>query len=256
MVRGRTGVPPVPAGEARRVGPGRRPVEPPPSKYLLPLPEHVMPEDELVCVGADLEPGTLLSAYRQGMFAMPDRERGVGWWSPHPRGLLPLTGLHEGRSLRASRRRFRVSVDRAFDAVVAACGDPARPHGWITPPIRWAYHQLHELGWAHSVEVWNTAGDLVGGVYGVQVGGLFAGESMFHLETDASKVALLTIRRLLATGPAPRVRLFDTQWLTPHLASLGGYELARGEYLRRLGPALELPPVDLVAAFEAAPEST
>jgi leucyl/phenylalanyl-tRNA--protein transferase len=161
----------------------------------------------------------------------------MAWWSPDPRGVLPLDGLRVTRSLRRSQRRYDVRVDTAFDAVVEACADPSRDGGWISDDIRRAYGRLHELGWAHSVETWDPAtGTLVGGLYGVHVGGLFAGESMFHRAPDASKVALVAlVERLRAIG----VVLLDVQWLTEHLASLGAVEIPRAEYLRRLGRALD-----------------
>jgi leucyl/phenylalanyl-tRNA--protein transferase len=219
------------------------PAEPPPSRWAFP-PVDGADDDGLVGVGADLEPGTLLSAYRRGLFPMPvGRGRHLGWWSPDPRAVIPLAGLRVSRSLRRSLRRFEIRVDTAFDRVVEACADPRRPHGWITPEIRAAYGRLHELGWAHSVEAWATEGGcatLAGGLYGVAVGGLFAGESMFHRRPDASKVALVALVEHLAAG-GPEGRLLDVQWQTPHLASLGAVEIPRREYLRRLAVALERP---------------
>ena len=170
---------------------------------------------------------------------MPFAKHGVAWWSPDPRGVLPLRGLRVSRSLRASCRRYRTTVDTRFEAVMAACADPSRPAGWIDDDIIRAYSRLHDLGWAHSVEVW-TGDRLVGGLYGVTVGGLFAGESMFHLERDASKVALVELVRLLRADDDPR-RLLDVQWATPHLMSMGVIEVPREEYLRRLHDALALP---------------
>ncbi|HYO38733.1 MAG TPA: leucyl/phenylalanyl-tRNA--protein transferase [Nocardioidaceae bacterium] len=202
--------------------------------------------DDLVGAGADLEPGTLLAAYRQGLFPMPAgdgrrRRRGsVLWWSPVERGVLPLDGLRVSRSLRQSARRMEVRVDTAFDSVVAACADPSREGGWIDGQIRAAYGRLHALGWAHSVEAWQD-GKLVGGLYGVAVGGLFAGESMFHRVSDASKVALVALVELLRDEHADR-RLLDVQWRTEHLASLGVVTLPRPEYLCRLREAVDLPP--------------
>ena len=164
---------------------------------------------------------------------MPFRKRQIGWWSPDPRGILPLDGLIVSRSLRASRRRFEIRIDTAFTEVVQRCGDPARPHGWINDEFITAYTRLHELGWAHSIETWRD-GELVGGLYGVRIGGLFAGESKFHTVTDASKVAVVaTVEWLDATAAA----LFDVQWRTDHLATLGAIEIARDEYLRRLAAA-------------------
>ncbi|HEX5771113.1 MAG TPA: leucyl/phenylalanyl-tRNA--protein transferase, partial [Nocardioidaceae bacterium] len=165
------------------------PIEPPPTGWEFPDALHDI-DDDVVGMGADLEPATLLSAYRHGLFPMPgDRSMPMLWWSPDPRGVLPLDGLKVSRSLRASVRRMEVRVDTDFDAVIRACGDPSRDSGWIDDEIVDAYTELHELGWAHSVETWQD-GRLVGGLYGVAIGGLFAGESMFHRVTDASKVAL------------------------------------------------------------------
>jgi leucyl/phenylalanyl-tRNA--protein transferase len=202
-------------------------------------------DDDLVGMGADLEPGTLLAAYRRGLFPMPGEPGGpMLWWSPDPRGILPLDGLKVSRSLRASVRRMEVRVDTAFAEVVDACADPRRDSGWITAEVQQAYLRLHELGWAHSVESWRD-GELVGGLYGVAVGGLFAGESMFHRVSDASKVALVGLVDLLRDDLADQ-RLLDVQWRTPHLASLGVVEIPRSTYLRRLRHAVELP---LPAAF-------
>lgn len=195
---------------------------------------------DLVGVGADLEPGTLLAAYRRGLFPMPLGEpSSLGWWSPDPRGVLPLDGLVVSRSLRRSCRRYQVTFDTAFDEVVEACGDDGRPHGWITPGIHAAYAELHRLGWVHSVEAWDDDG-LAGGLYGVAVGGLFAGESMFHRRRDASKVALVALVDLLREAGG---RLLDVQWQTGHLASLGVVELPRAAYLRQVAEAVEAPSV-------------
>ncbi|MBA2559072.1 MAG: leucyl/phenylalanyl-tRNA--protein transferase [Propionibacteriales bacterium] len=197
----------------------------------------------MVAVGADLEPGTILTAYRQGIFPMPLHETGeVAWWSPVSRGVLRPGGLRVTRSTRQSAKRFTVSVDRAYDEVVAGCADPARPGAWIDQRIAGAYRQLHDLGWVHSVEVWRGP-HLVGGLYGVAIGGLFAGESMFHREPDASKVALMALVELLDDGDTDR--LLDVQWATPHLESLGVVAVTRQDYLRMLGRALavRLPPV-------------
>lgn len=216
------------------------PVEPPASAWAL-SPAGARPGEDLVGVGGDLEPGTLLAAYRAGLFPMPlGRRSRLGWWSPDPRAVLPLESLHVSRSLRVACRRAQVRVDTAFEEVVTACANPRREGGWITREIQVAYGRLHRLGWAHSVEVWRDD-RLVGGLYGVAVGGLFAGESMFHRETDASKVALVgLVERLRADGLAGR--LLDVQWLTPHLASLGCVVVPREEFLRRLHVAVALPP--------------
>ncbi|HSH59989.1 MAG TPA: leucyl/phenylalanyl-tRNA--protein transferase [Acidimicrobiales bacterium] len=221
--------------------PSTRPIEPPPTPWAFPDPTRA--GDELVAVGADLDPGTILTAYRSGLFPMPlgGAEAGgvVGWWSPDPRGIVPLGELHVSRSLRKSCRCFDIGVDTAFEQVVDACADPGRSHGWISPEIREAYVALHRLGWVHSVEAWSRDdGSLGGGLYGVAIGGLFAGESMFHRRSDASKVALVGLVDLLRSGGAS---LLDVQWSTPHLASLGAVEVSRRRYLELLAEALARP---------------
>ncbi|MBO0731319.1 MAG: leucyl/phenylalanyl-tRNA--protein transferase, partial [Acidimicrobiaceae bacterium] len=171
-------------------------VEPPPSRWAFPAPSSfasLAGSGEVIAAGADLSPGTLLSAYRSGLFPMPVRRGVMGWWSPDPRGIIPLDGLRVSRSLRKSCARFSVRVDTAFDAVLEACADRRRHGAWITRDIKRAYTRLHELGWVHSVEAFSPSGSLAGGLYGVAIGGLFAGESMFHRETDASKVALVSL---------------------------------------------------------------
>jgi len=219
------------------------PREPAPSGYrLAEAIRSAVPGEDLVAVGADLAPGTLLAAYRSGMFPMGLGEAGaapIGWWSPDPRGVLPLEGLRVSRSLRAACRRFEVRVDAAFADVVRGCADPARRGAWITEEIAQAYQRLHDLGWAHSVECWRD-GRLAGGVYGVGIGGLFAGESMFHAERDASKVALVALVDLLRAD-GDRRRLLDVQWSTPHLAGLGVVEISRRDYLERLSAAVSSP---------------
>lgn len=221
------------------------PVEPPPSSWLLDA-ARATPGDDLVAAGADLEPGTLLAAYRIGLFPMGLGRNGtgtVGWWSPDPRGVLPAGALKVRPSLRKVLRRFEVTVDTAFADVVAACADPHRDGRWITPEIERAYLRLHELGWAHSVEV-RQGGRLVGGLYGVSIGGLFAGESMFHRVTDASKVALVALVRRFHADGDPR-RVVDVQWATDHLTRMGAVEWPREVYLERLERALAAPQVDL-----------
>jgi leucyl/phenylalanyl-tRNA---protein transferase len=211
------------------------PIEPPPTTWQLP-PADSADETEIAGVGADLEPGTLLAAYRSGLFPMRVGRGGpVAWWSPDPRGVLPLDGFSESRSLRRSRRRFTVSVDTAFEDVMRACAEPRRPHGWIDDDFVGAYTTLHRLGWTHSVEAWTADGTLVGGVYGVAIGGLFAAESMFHRVTDAGKVALAALVDFLRDGGAS---LLDVQWTTPHLASLGAVDVPRAKYLELLSDAL------------------
>ena len=213
------------------------PIEPPSTHWVFPDPEES--DDDIVAIGADLEPGTVLSAYRQGIFPMPIADAAaIGWWSPVSRGVLPLDRLRVTRSMRQSAKRFTVTVDQAYDDVVAGCSSPGRAGGWIDGRVVAAYRRLHDLGWVHSVEVWRE-GSLVGGLYGVAVGGLFAGESMFHRERDASKVALMGLVEVLDDG-SPH-RLLDVQWLTPHLQSLGAIAISRREYRRRLNGALSGP---------------
>jgi leucyl/phenylalanyl-tRNA---protein transferase len=217
------------------------PVEPPLTSWAFP-PVGTADEHGLVGVGGDLEPGTVLAAYRSGLFPMPlGGRRPMGWWSPDPRAVVPLDGLHVSRSLRRSLRRFELRVDTACEEVIEACADPRRPHGWITPEVRAAYGRLHRMGWVHSIEAWSLDdGALAGGLYGVAIGGLFAGESMFHRRTDASKVALVGLVQLMSQAGAAG-RLLDVQWQTPHLASLGAVEVPRSRYLERLRRALTLP---------------
>lgn len=212
------------------------PVEPPPTRWKFP---RTRPTDsEVVGLGADLAPATILAAYRQGLFPMPVGGS-LAWWSPDPRGVLPLEGLHLSRSLRRSCRRFEIRVDTAFSRVLGACANPDREGAWIDSNIAAAYVELHRMGWAHSVETWMDD-RLVGGLYGLAIGGLFAGESMFHHETDASKVALVALVERLNEDVHPD-RLLDVQWCTDHLATLGVVDIPRVHYERRLAAALALP---------------
>jgi leucyl/phenylalanyl-tRNA--protein transferase len=203
----------------------------------MPSPVRASPEG-LLAAGGDLEPGTILAAYRRGIFPWPDGSGRVLWWSPDPRAVLPLDGFHESRSLGRTRRRGHLTVtfDHACAEVIAACGERAEGT-WITAAMRDAYVRLHALGWVHSVEVWREDG-LVGGVYGVALGGFFAAESKFHRVADASKLALgALVARLGARG----FSLLDVQFQTEHLASLGVVEIPRATYLRELRTALALP---------------
>jgi leucyl/phenylalanyl-tRNA--protein transferase len=218
------------------------PIEPPPSRWAFPGSAWTIAraagDGEVFGVGADLEPGTILTAYRHGLFPMPVRRGVTAWWSPDPRGILPLDGLQVSRSLRKSYARYQIRVDTAFDEVVEACADRHRPGAWISKDIKRAYLRLHQLGWVHTVEAWSADGRLAGGLYGVAVGGLFAGESMFHRQSDASKVALVAlVERLRGSGAT----LLDVQWVTPHLASLGAVAVPRAEYHQRLAEALDFP---------------
>ncbi len=192
------------------------------------------PDDDCVVAGADLEPSTIVDAYRHGAFPMPQAGR-LLWWSPMQRGVLEPGALKVTRSMRRSARRLQVTVDTAFEEVIDACADPSRPGGWIDADIRTAYVTLHRLGWAHSVEIRDGDGRLVGGVYGLGIGRLFAGESMFHRERDASKVALMGLVEHLGDV------LVDVQWKTPHLASLGVVEWPRARYLDALPALVDAP---------------
>jgi len=193
----------------------------------------------LVAVGGDLSVSRLLLAYRSGVFpwtAVP-----VTWWSPDPRGILPLDGFHISRSLARTIRQepFRVTTDRAFGEVMQGCAEPApgRRDTWISAEFIEAYRRLHEQGYAHSLECWD--GDtLAGGIYGVAIGGFFAGESMFHRVSNASKLALFYLVEHLRQRS---FALFDIQMLTPITQKLGGINMPRREYLQRLSAALEKP---------------
>ena len=234
----------TPGPGTRTLDDGTVPTDPGPTPWQLPRPRRR--DHDLIASGGDLEPSTLLAAYRQALFPMP-ADLGsdeVCWWSPVRRGILPLDGLRVSRSRRASTRRYEVRVNTAFRAVIEACADPGRDARWINDAVIRAYTRLHQLGWAHSVETWRDD-ELVGGLYGVAIGGLFAGESMFSRATDASKVALVSLVELLTDDHVDR-RLLDTQWQTPHLASLGVVAIPRADYLERLDMALALP---LPAAF-------
>jgi leucyl/phenylalanyl-tRNA--protein transferase len=220
-------------GQPWHTAPLISPVEPPPSRWAMP-PDGPIDDSDIVAIGADLEPGTLLAAYRSGLFPMPFDRRRIAWFSPDPRGIIPLDGLTISRSLRRSLRRYEVGMNGSFRTVMERCADPTRAGGWINRAFIDAYTHLHELGWAHSFEVYD-GGTLVGGLYGVRIGGFFAGESMFHHATDASKVALVHLVDWLT---ATRATLLDVQWTTPHLASLGAIAISRTDYLARLATAI------------------
>ncbi len=205
--------------------------------------DRVPPGEDLIGIGADLGVATLYEAYTVGAFPMGIGDHGgdpLGWWSPDPRGILRLGDLKVSRSLRKSFARFEVRVDTAFEQVLLEPAPTRDAPGAGSPrEIVEAYLRMHEAGWAHSIETWQD-GRLVGGLYGVAIGGLFAGESMFHLVRDASKVALVGLHELLAADCDAR-RLVDVQWRTDHLATLGVTEVARNEYRRLLATALEAP---------------
>ena len=190
-----------------------------------------------------------VDAYRSGVFPMPlpdSAYREMGWWSPLSRGILPLDSFRVTRSMRQSSRRYLTTIDCDFAAVIDRCADPSRPHGWIDDPIKDVYLKLHRAGLVHSVETWDRDGRLVGGLYGVSIGGLFAGESMFHDPVhgrDASKVALMRLVDALNDEFAD-VRVIDVQWSTPHLASLGALSIDRDDYLTLLDELLDVPEID------------
>jgi len=187
-----------------------------------------------------IDPEQLVSAYANGWFPMAVEGGEIRWFSPDPRGIIPLDTFRISNRLARTWRsgRFEIGIDRAFAEVMAACAtigrDPDEPGTWITQEIVDSYVALHRLGLAHSVEAWR-GGQLAGGLYGVALGGVFFGESMFHRETDASKIALIAlVERLNQRG----FRLLDTQWSTPHLEQFGAIEIPRREYLRRLAQSL------------------
>ena len=184
-----------------------------------------------------IEPDLLLNAYAQGIFPMGMPEGDIAWFSPDPRGVLPLESFHQPHGLARSlkKNRFEVRYDTAFEAVMRACAE--REETWIDEEIVRSYVKLHQLGFAHSVETWR-AGVLAGGLYGVALGGAFFGESMFHRETDASKIALCALVERLRER---QFTLLDLQWVTPHLATFGAIEIPRRAYLKKLRAALVLP---------------
>jgi leucyl/phenylalanyl-tRNA--protein transferase len=216
------------------------PIEPGPSRFGFPDPGDYG-EDDLVAVGGDLEPGLILAGYRQGLFPMHLEDGRLGWWSPVERGIIPLNQLQISKSLRRSLRRYQVTFDEDLAGVIEGCAQPERPNGWITKEIQDAYLELGRLGWVHSIETWTPEGDLAGGLYGVKIAGLFAGESMFSQFRDASKVALVALVGAISGTPAA---LLDVQWATPHLQSLGAIGVDRQEYFRRLAKALLAPRVE------------
>ena len=208
---------------------------------FFPPPTATTPEG-LLCVGGRLSPEWLLDAYRHGIFPWPMWENEpVAWWSPEPRAIIELDGFHVSRRLRRTLRsgRFQATIDRDFVGVIRGCADSPGRHGntWLTPSMIAAYCQMHELGHAHSLEVWHE-GRLAGGTYGIAVGGLFAAESMFHRVRDASKVALAY---LIAHLRARKYQLLDIQQWTPHTGSMGAVEISRVDYLRRVALAVDLP---------------
>ena len=199
---------------------------------------------KLTHFGSNWNPETLLSAYRAGLFPMPyeidGEESAIGWWSPQSRAIFYPSEIRVSKSLKSAMKKFNVTVNQDFDAVIRACGDPARPSGWINDDVISAFTVLHQNGVAHSIEVWDPDGALAGGLYGVELGGVFAGESMFHSATDASKVALVHLGQIMNDGLG---RIIDTQWMTSHLESMGAKPIERAEYCRILPSLLEIPPI-------------
>ena len=192
-------------------------------------------QDDIVAVGGDLDVATLVGAYRHGVFPWPVERLPLLWFSPRERAVLDFVELHVGRSLARARRRsgLRFTIDGAFAGVIDACANVPRPgqeSTWITPPMRAAYVALHRAGVAHSAEAWRDD-RLVAGVYGVDVDGAFAAESMFHRESDASKLALLHLVDVLRAGG---LDWLDVQVMTPHLERLGAQTIPRREFLARL----------------------
>ncbi len=212
------------------------------SVWDFPTPEQ-MPKDDLVTLGADLKPETLIDSYKHGIFPMHlqiENKREIGWWSPQQRGILPLNKINISSSLKKSMKKYYVTFDQDFDAVIEGCGDDKRPKGWINKDIKTAYKKLFELGYVHSVEVWNKKDELVGGLYGVEVNGLFAGESMFHKQTDASKTAMVYLVNQLKEAGGERI--FDVQWQTPHLKSMGVIKISRAKYISLLPEVMNTTP--------------
>jgi len=209
------------------------------SRYTWPEPNDWPAVGDVVARGADLAPSTLIDAYRRGLFPMEgvddDRPEEIFWWSPQRRGVIPLDGLKVTRSMRRSAGRYSIRIDHDFERTVLGCAARVGDDAWITPRFVDAYAELHRLGWAHSVETYDEHDVLVGGLYGVRIGRFFAGESMFHLQRDASKVALMALVQLMTDSG---MSLLDTQWLTPHLQSLGAIGVSRQHYLTLLASAV------------------
>jgi leucyl/phenylalanyl-tRNA---protein transferase len=213
----------------------------PRSRYFPPADEA--DEHGIVFVGGELRPAVLLDAYRHGIFPWPMFDEGepMLWWSPDPRGVIEFDRFHVSRRLARTcgSGKFRVTSDQDFAAVIRGCATARGRRGstWLSGEMIDAYRELHRLGHAHSVEVWHDE-KLAGGVYGVAVGAMFAGESMFYRVRDASKVALASLFHHVQNRG---YRLFDLQQLNPHTASMGGTEIPRFDYLRRLAEVVSMP---------------
>ena len=207
----------------------------PPCPYTFPNPARG-PGDGPLAEGGDFEPATIIEAYRRGIFPWPHGRNELLWFSPDPRAVIPIGGLRVSTRLARTLRqgRFRVTMDTAFQEVVAGCAQ--REEGtWITPNYARGYTRLHELGWAHSFEVRTAEGELAGGLYGIRVGRMFGAESMFHRVSDASKMAMVA---MMQWAEAEGITLVDVQVISPHTASMGAVEISRAEYLERLGEAV------------------
>ena len=198
---------------------------------------------KLTRFGSNWNPDTLVAAYSAGLFPMPyeidGSESAIGWWSPKSRAIFYPNEIRVSTSLKSAMRKFTVTVDKDFESVIRACGNPQRESGWINEQVISAFLSLHKLGLAHSIEVWDESDQLAGGLYGLELGGVFAGESMFHVAKNASKVALAHLGQLLDDGSG---RIIDTQWMTSHLESMGAKPIERTEYCQILPKLLEIPP--------------
>jgi leucyl/phenylalanyl-tRNA--protein transferase len=200
---------------------------------------------DLVCIGADLSPETLLYAYSHGLFPMDidipgEQQEQLGWFSPVERAIFPLDALRITRSMKQSAKKYDVRIDTCFEDMMRLCMTVPRHSGWINERFIESYKKLHELGFAHSVEVFDDK-ELVGGLYGVGFAGFFAGESMVHTKRDASKVALMRLVEILRENGAT---LLDAQWLTDHLESLGAVAIHRSQYLQYLDKSLKIDSID------------
>ncbi len=216
----------------------RGPAQPlPQSRYRFPDPAN-FPAEGLIAAGGDFAPATVIEAYRTGIFPWPHPSAELLWFSPDPRAILEPGGVHISRRLARTLRqgRFHATVDAAFEQVIRACADRPDDEGtWITDRLVRGYLELHDLGWAHSIETWTADGELAGGLYGIAVGAMFGAESMFHRVTDGSKAAMVA---MALHADAIGVQFIDIQVLTPHTASMGGIEIPRAAYLARLRDAL------------------
>jgi len=216
-------------------------------------PDIIWPK--LTNFGSNWDSETLISAYRVGLFPMPyeigGKESAIGWWSPKSRAIFYPGQIYISTSLKSAVKKFSVTVNQDFEAVLRACANPQRESGWINTDVISAFTALHQMGVAHSIEVWDSEGRLAGGLYGLELGGVFAGESMFHVTKNASKVALVHLGELLNDGSG---RIIDTQWMTSHLESMGAKPIDRGEYCRLLPSLVAIPPI--LSRLAGPPESS